>query len=118
MKKVLFIAMVLVGLAFVTSSCTEETTYTIYNSTDYTLYDVFTLEYDGSSNPVGQSNVGSIGVGSTSSAVTAVSSAENVEVVFRFDPSGDRYVTVLKYPLTKGGNTTITLTNQTQVMYY
>lgn len=118
MKKVLFIAMVLVGLTFVTSSCTKETTYTIYNTTDYTLYDVFTLEYDAASNPVGQNNIGSIGVGSTSQAVTAVSSAENVEVVFRFYSDGDRYVTVLKYPLTKGSNTTITLNNQTQVMAY
>ncbi len=91
------------------------TTYTISNSTDYTLYDVLTPEYDAASNLVGRADVGLLSVGSTSQVVTAVSSAENVEVVFRFSSDGDSYVTALKYPLTKGSNTTITLTNQTQV---
>ena len=96
-------------------SCTNATTYEIYNGTSgYSLYDVKAYEYAGST-LVNYSDIGFLNSDASTGNIEAAKDANKVQIAFKFVPNGDVYTTAEYFSLKSKGHTMILIQDDTQV---
>jgi len=121
MKKFLAILLVLcIAIAFLGCVKPRPTTVVVQNSSDYQLSDIILFFYQGE-DQVDQRNIGSLGIGSSSSTIEVSDKVEKVAVSFKFYIGGVysvRYITVNKYLLNTHNETVVTIANDTYIKKY